>query len=211
MHTVFCTPRCKKCPVPMSAFDLYSVLFEASPACALHACEACDYSTSSKANLARHKRKHTGERAWFCRTCGKTCARSDDLRKHERIHDQDGGKIYACATCAYASSDISNLTRHCRKQNHVRARDVTMESAELYYCVFGNVRCARARTHISRHHCCPYPHLCLRRRWRRRLRRRHHSSPVHRRHHRRHLHRHPRHQGHRCCRRSYCRRYHHHR
>jgi hypothetical protein len=88
------------------------------PAFVTHHCTQCEYVTPVPSNLARHMRKHTGEKLFQCRYCDKSCARSDDLAKHERSHT--GDKPYTCRDCKYTSVDVSNMNRHCRMRAHAR-------------------------------------------------------------------------------------------
>ena len=47
-------------------------------------CDFCDNVYTSKWNMIRHRRKHTGERKYICRICGKAFHRGDYLSEHEK-------------------------------------------------------------------------------------------------------------------------------
>lgn len=53
-------------------------------------CENCNYSTDSKQHIGTHRVRHTGERPFDCKICGKTFNRKDSLTRHTRRCHRNG-------------------------------------------------------------------------------------------------------------------------
>jgi len=51
-----------------------------------HECPDCGKQLTSRSNLVRHYRLHTGERPFTCFDCGRTFADQGNMRKHARTH-----------------------------------------------------------------------------------------------------------------------------
>ena len=52
----------------------------------IHECPDCGKVLTSKSNLVRHYRQHTGERPFTCLDCGRTFADQGNMKKHNKIH-----------------------------------------------------------------------------------------------------------------------------
>ncbi|XP_075220344.1 uncharacterized protein LOC142323896 [Lycorma delicatula] len=75
-------------------------------------CEHCTYTAKTKAQLARHSKKHLGMagREHRCQHCGFKGATSSHLRRHLRLHT--GARPYHCPYCSYTCNLLENLRKH---------------------------------------------------------------------------------------------------
>jgi hypothetical protein len=74
-------------------------------------CLCCFKTFTSRSNLERHSRLHTGHRPYACPVCGKTFSRKDHLSNHATKH------AYKCAACSRRCADRSALADHFRVEH----------------------------------------------------------------------------------------------
>ena len=74
-------------------------------------CLCCFKTFTSRSNLERHSRLHTGHRPYACPVCGKTFSRKDHLSNHATKH------AYKCGTCTRRCSDQPALAEHYRSEH----------------------------------------------------------------------------------------------
>ncbi|CAH1784688.1 unnamed protein product [Owenia fusiformis] len=73
-------------------------------------CSFCAHTFSTKCNLQRHLRTHTGVKPYSCPHCPKKFAGASNLRMHLEVHE--GIKEHACGLCNRHFNRKAHLKRH---------------------------------------------------------------------------------------------------
>lgn len=83
-----------------------------------HGCTVCDKSMSSRSDLVKHMRTHTGERPYGCTKCDARFTQLGSLRAHETRHT--GVRPFVCQICHRAFSIKERLKIHMRVHTGVK-------------------------------------------------------------------------------------------
>lgn len=82
-------------------------------------CETCGYVTPSRVRLRHHQQSvHQGALPFACDCCEYKTSERSDLLRHRQRHA--GIKRYACPHCAYRTNERWVLVNHCLRQHDVR-------------------------------------------------------------------------------------------
>lgn len=115
------TPECHVCNQTFDNFDMLSEHNET-----LHnsfTCAYCHKTFTSRSNLERHARLHTGHKPYACTICNRAFSRKDHLTNHASKH------AFKCGACSKRFADRSMLTTHFFQEHN---------SATVNVCQFCN-------------------------------------------------------------------------
>ncbi len=97
-------PECKACGYTFTTFDILSDHNEAVHS--VFTCQSCYKTFTSRSNLERHSRLHTGHKPYLCNICNKAFSRKDHLSNHATKH------AFKCGTCSKRFADKKLLFTH---------------------------------------------------------------------------------------------------
>lgn len=104
-------PECKACSYTFDTFELLSEHNEAVHS--VFTCQCCYKTFTSRSNLERHSRLHTGHRPYICHICSKAFSRKDHLSNHATKH------AFKCGTCSKRFVDKKTLATHFSYDHNV--------------------------------------------------------------------------------------------
>ncbi|XP_063544195.1 zinc finger and SCAN domain-containing protein 10-like [Cydia strobilella] len=85
----------------------------------IQVCSTCNYTTASKAQYSRHKRKHRDERNFKCHLCNYKARHSMSLIYHLRCHDpvEKKQEKFTCDKCGFSSNVKSEALNHLKNKS----------------------------------------------------------------------------------------------
>ncbi|KAJ0170086.1 hypothetical protein K1T71_014692 [Dendrolimus kikuchii] len=118
----------------------------------LQMCQICGYTTASKHQFDRHRRKHKDERRFKCHLCDYKARHNMSLMYHLKTHDtQNGGKRhkpgYSCH-CGFRTNDKTTMLKHVRAcKVDERPKKYSCKS-----CSYSSNRRGDLKRHVLRKH-----------------------------------------------------------
>ncbi|XP_063391067.1 zinc finger protein 263-like [Cydia fagiglandana] len=85
----------------------------------IQVCSTCNYTTASKAQFSRHKRKHRDERNFKCHLCNYKARHNMSLIYHLRCHDpvEKKQEKFTCDKCGFSSNVKSEALNHLKNKS----------------------------------------------------------------------------------------------
>ncbi|XP_063371667.1 zinc finger and SCAN domain-containing protein 10-like [Cydia amplana] len=114
----------------------------------IQVCSTCNYTTASKAQFSRHKRKHRDERNFKCHLCNYKARHNMSLIYHLRCHDPVEKKQdkFTCDKCGFSSNVKSEAL------NHLKNKSCGGSKYSCDQCSYSTKRRSDLRRHRLRRH-----------------------------------------------------------
>lgn len=93
-------------------------------------CLICLSTFTSRNNMKRHIRLHTGVKPYVCHKCPESFSRNDDFKRHLLRHTFQ--KPFRCAICQIGYSDRSSVRMHMLKEHTSSMNHVCPQCGECY-------------------------------------------------------------------------------
>ncbi|VDO16082.1 unnamed protein product, partial [Brugia timori] len=108
----------------------------------MYQCDICHMQFSQKANMHRHRMRHTGVKPYQCRYCLKKFFRKDQMQEHSMTHIKTGAD-FDCpvALCDKQFSQHSSLRTHL-DEAHSIAPSTPASCKRISTFKFCNLNCA---------------------------------------------------------------------
>ena len=83
--TYFCKV-CRRCFIQEKAYKDHKITHNKAEIKRCYRCDICNRNFVCRRTLNMHMKRHTGNKAYTCGTCGKTCTTPVSLQAHKRLH-----------------------------------------------------------------------------------------------------------------------------
>ncbi|VEN47515.1 unnamed protein product, partial [Callosobruchus maculatus] len=154
----FCCEGCKKtfaskCVLDNHILKMHPRLID-SVSSKFHACHACQYKTTLRANLTRHMLTHSKENAQYfqCSTCQYKTYRKCSYNLHLRIHYET--KPFGCTECGKGFAEKQHLDSHILKNhsdNVLLMKSITRKIHSCQYCDYKAIITTSIKSHMKKH------------------------------------------------------------
>ena len=119
---------CKKCHEVLH--DVNSYESHCLKVHSQHLCRVCLSTFTSRNNMKRHVRIHTGVKPYTCRHCMESFARNDDYKRHLLRHTFS--KPFRCSICYTGYSDRSLIRAHMIKEHSTTLFQICNQCGEAF-------------------------------------------------------------------------------
>lgn len=130
-------PECKTCGLVIYDPELLREHNETQHG--VFTCGICYRTFTSRSNLERHSRLHTGHKPYICTKCGKAFSRKDHLTNHSAKH------AFKCSKCLKRFVEKENLRQHYVRDHQTQMTDVCL------HCNKGFHDAHQYREHMKSH------------------------------------------------------------
>lgn len=131
------SPECKTCGIVI--YDPEMLREHNETQHGVFTCGICYRTFTSRSNLERHSRLHTGHKPYICGKCGKAFSRKDHLTNHSAKH------AFKCSKCLKRFVEKENLRQHYSRDHHITMTDVCL------HCNKGFHDAHQYREHMKSH------------------------------------------------------------
>ena len=131
------SPECKTCGLVIYDPELLREHNETQHG--VFTCNICYRTFTSRSNLERHSRLHTGHKPYICTKCGKAFSRKDHLTNHSAKH------AFKCSKCLKRFVEKENLRQHYIRDHQTNMTDVCV------HCNKGFHDAHQYREHMKSH------------------------------------------------------------
>lgn len=94
-----------------------------------YVCFTCNYHTQVRTDMARHVRRHTGDKPYKCAFCSYSSKTNKNLVHHIKTHT--GEKPFQCSHCTYVCARKSHLKLHLRRKHFKWYIDVGFKEVKI--------------------------------------------------------------------------------
>jgi len=130
-------PECKTCGLVIYDPELLREHNETQHG--VFTCNVCYRTFTSRSNLERHSRLHTGHKPYICTKCGKAFSRKDHLTNHSAKH------AFKCSKCLKRFVEKENLRQHYIRDHQTQMTDICV------HCNKGFHDAHQYREHMKSH------------------------------------------------------------
>ena len=122
-------------------------------------CSQCMHTFTSKPNLERHVRLHTGQTPYQCSKCGQGFSRKDNFTLHQLLHKKP--KPFTCTFCGKSYKDRYSLKMHFTQRHNMTLLHTCMQCGEGYADTQLYLQHRRSHPEVDQYECKKCGEHCL--------------------------------------------------